>query len=232
VIADRRANGDARGFAARLHALHGCENVPIVLLAGGEEPANAQDARAHGFVSVLRKPIRQHVLHDTLVAALGDPSAEAAVPVANGMLPGRSADRVLVLVAEDNPVNRRLALQQLKTLGFRADAVTDGREAIDAVARTHYDLVLMDGQMPDVDGVEATREIRRDEALRGGHVPIIAMTANTLEGDRQACLAAGMDDYLAKPVRIGDLRAAVERWVDTECGAPAAPAPRALSAER
>jgi signal transduction histidine kinase/DNA-binding response OmpR family regulator len=212
VIADRRASGDALGFAARLHALDGCENVPIVLLAGGEEPPNAQDARTHGFAAVVRKPIRQNALHDTLLAALGDPSAP---PVAvNGAVAGRSADRVLVLVAEDNPVNRRLALQQLKKLGFRADAVTDGREAIDAVAHGHYDLVLMDCQMPEVDGFEATREIRRDEAQRGGHVPIIAMTANTLEGDRQACLAAGMDDYLAKPVQLAALRAVVERFAN------------------
>ena len=213
VVADRRANGDAYGFAARLHAVDGCANVPIVLLAGGEEPANAQDARAHGFVAVVRKPIRQNALHDTLLAALGDPSVPPAAAT-NGALPGRSADRVLVLVAEDNPVNRRLALQQLKKLGFRADAVTDGREAIDAVAHGRYDLVLMDCQMPEVDGFEATREIRRDEALRGGHVPIIAMTANTLEGDRQACLAAGMDDYLAKPVQLAALRAVVERFAN------------------
>jgi PAS domain S-box-containing protein len=213
VVADRRASGDAYGFAARLHALDGCANLPIVLLTGGEEAVTAQDARAHGFVSVVRKPIRQNVLHDALVAALADPSAPA-VPAPPGPLLTRSADRVLVLVAEDNPVNRRLALQQLKKLGFRADAVTDGREAIDAVAHGTYDLVLMDCQMPEVDGFEATREIRRNEALRGGHVPIIAMTANGLEGDRQACLAAGMDDYLAKPVQLAALRAVVERFAN------------------
>jgi len=213
VVADRRASGDAFGFAARLHALDGCETVPIVLLTGGEEAVNTQEARAHGFVAVVRKPIRQNVLHDTLVAALADPSA-AGVPAAPEAVLSRSADRVLVLVAEDNPVNRRLALQQLKKLGFRADAVTDGREAIDAVAHGKYDLVLMDCQMPEVDGFEATREIRRNEALRGGHVPIIAMTANGLDGDRQACLAAGMDDYLAKPVQLAALRAVVERFAN------------------
>ncbi|HEV2741289.1 MAG TPA: response regulator [Candidatus Elarobacter sp.] len=213
VVADRRASGDAFGFAARLHALAGCETVPIVLLTGGEEAVNAQDARAHGFVSVVRKPIRQNTLHDTLVAALYGP-AVPSVPAAPEAVLSRSADRVLVLVAEDNAVNRRLALQQLKKLGFRADAVTDGREAIDAVAHGTYDLVLMDCQMPEVDGFEATREIRRGEALRGGHVPIIAMTANTLEGDRQACLAAGMDDYLAKPVQLAALREVVERFAN------------------
>ena len=213
VLADRRASGDAFGFAARLHGVGGCETVPIVLLTGGEEAVSAHEARAHGFVSVVRKPIRQNVLHDALAAALADPSAPA-VAAAPDPLASFNSERVLVLVAEDNPVNRRLALQQLKKLGFRADAVVDGREAIDAVAHGKYDLVLMDCQMPEVDGFEATREIRRNEAVRGGHVPIIAMTANALEADRQACLAAGMDDYLAKPVQLAALRAVVERFAN------------------
>ena len=150
-------------------------------------------------------------LHDALVSAVhgvvaaGPRLAEARTPA-----PRQS---VLVLVAEDNPVNRKLALQQLKKLGYAAHAVADGREAIDAVVRDDYDLVLMDCQMPEVDGFEATREIRRAESARGRHVPIVAMTANALEGDREQCLAAGMDDYLAKPVQLAALRAVVERFV-------------------
>ncbi|MEA2687668.1 MAG: hypothetical protein QOD51_275 [Candidatus Eremiobacteraeota bacterium] len=216
VVVDRRAGGDAFAFAARLHGLAGCERVPMVLVTGSDEPSGADDARASGFAAVVRKPIRQNALHDALVAALAG-TPESAVPAAHA---DPVADQppddgvVLVLVAEDNPVNRKLALQQLKKLGYRAHAVTDGREAVDAVAHGDYDLVLMDCQMPDVDGFEATREIRRAETTRGGHVPIVAMTANALDGDREACLAAGMDDYLAKPVQLAALRALVERFAN------------------
>jgi CheY-like chemotaxis protein len=108
-------------------------------------------------------------------------------------------------------VNRRLALQQLKRLGYGAHAVDGGREAIDAVAEGDYDLVLMDCQMPDVDGFEATRVIRSLERAGRRRVPIVAMTANALDRDREACLAAGMDDFIAKPVQLAALGALVER---------------------
>jgi CheY-like chemotaxis protein len=171
------------------------------------------DARARGFAAVVRKPIRQVILHDALVAAIHGTVQTSPQPADSGDLPVRH-DTMLILIAEDNPVNRKLALQQLKKIGYSADAVTNGREAIDAVGRGDYDLVLMDCQMPDVDGFEATREIRRIESGSGKHIPIVAMTANALEGDREECLAAGMDDYLAKPVQLAALRAAVERYVN------------------
>jgi PAS domain S-box-containing protein len=215
VILDRRAGGDAFALAARLHNVAGFEHIPIVLVTGNDETSPLPDVRTGGFAVAVRKPIRQHALHDALVGALAG-SAAPAGPVA--VVPAAVADddpsSVLVLVAEDNPVNRKLALQQLKKLGYRAHAVNDGREAIDAVAHGDYALVLMDCQMPEVDGFEATREIRRAEAGRGGHVPIVAMTANALDGDREACLAAGMDAYLAKPVQLAALRAAIERFAN------------------
>jgi PAS domain S-box-containing protein len=216
VVVDRRAGGDAFMFAGRLHGIAGFETVPMVLITGTEETSSADDARASGFAAVVRKPIRQNVLHDALVAALAGAANPAVRPAAVDAVVEKphGDDGVLVLVAEDNPVNRKLALQQLKKLGYGAHAVTDGREAIDAVAHGDYDLVLMDCQMPDVDGFQATREIRRAETARGGHVPIVAMTANALEGDREACLAAGMDDYLAKPVQLAALRAVVERFAN------------------
>jgi PAS domain S-box-containing protein len=218
VLVDRNAGGDAYAFIARLRTVVGGDPVPVILISAGEE--TAADARARGFSTVVRKPIRQGALYDALGNAVRGTVAEKPRPPAqhNGAtaLPAPPAPTngrgVLVLVAEDNPVNRKLALQQMKKLGYVAYAVTDGREAVDAVTHGDYDIVLMDCQMPEMDGFEATREIRRREAQRGGHVPIVAMTANALEGDREACLAAGMDDYLAKPVQLASLRETVERY--------------------
>ncbi|MEO7040087.1 MAG: response regulator, partial [Candidatus Elarobacter sp.] len=210
ALIDRRAGGDGFALASRLHGVAGLEQLPIVLISGADEVAT--DARSRGFVSIVRKPIRQATLHDALVGAIRGDVAVPAATLVGAALARR--DGVMVLVAEDNPVNRKLALQQLKKLGYGAHAVTDGREAVDAVAHGDYDLVLMDCQMPELDGFEATREIRRAEASRGGHVPIVAMTANALQGDREACLASGMDDYLAKPVQLASLRTVVERFAN------------------
>jgi CheY-like chemotaxis protein len=118
-----------------------------------------------------------------------------------------------ILLVDDHPPNRTIVLQQLRRLGYIADVAGDGREAVEAVRTTRYELVLMDCIMPEVDGFEATRQIRASEARSGGHVPIVAMTANALEGDREACLRAGMDDYIAKPVRLAQLRRFVERYL-------------------
>ena len=125
-----------------------------------------------------------------------------------------------ILVVEDNPVNQRLAIKQLERLGFKASAVSNGHEAIVAATHAAYDLVLMDCQMPGMDGYEATAEIRRREG-DGPHLTIVAMTANALAEDRAACLEAGMDDYLAKPVSLADLRGVIERWIGP--GASVAP---------
>jgi CheY-like chemotaxis protein len=170
----------------------------------------------------VAKPVGQGELFDALTIAI----AHDAIPLARSAMEQRPAAHsapvvatpemrksIRVLLAEDNFLNRKLTMSQLEKLGYAVDAVANGREAVEAIEQAHYDVVLMDCQMPVLDGYEATMDIRRIEGAKGvARHRIIAMTANALEGDREKCLAAGMDDYLAKPTKHEDLDAALARY--------------------
>jgi CheY-like chemotaxis protein/HPt (histidine-containing phosphotransfer) domain-containing protein len=151
------------------------------------------------------------------------PERDADLPADPPRAPSSPKQRLRVLLAEDNMVNQRVTRAQLARLGCDVDLARDGREAITAVASCAYDLVFMDCQMPEVDGFDATREIRRREEV-GSRVTIVALTANALRGDRDRCLAAGMDDYLAKPTDLDTLKKTLERHApSTSAGCPAEP---------
>jgi two-component system sensor histidine kinase/response regulator len=171
--------------------------------------------REAGIAAYLIKPVKETRLFDTLVSVLRGSAQVRRVPV--GAKPDTSArSSVRVLVAEDNVVNQKVALRQLQKLGYSADAVANGLEVLHVIKQIPYDVVLMDCQMPELDGYEATRLIRSEEYKNQKGLPlyIIAMTANALAGDREECLRAGMDDYISKPVRMEELDEAIERGLN------------------
>jgi CheY-like chemotaxis protein len=118
---------------------------------------------------------------------------------------------IRVLVAEDNIINQRIAMHILQKLGYKVDLAGNGKEALEAIERAHYSLVLMDLQMPQMDGFEATAAIRRRESAGGRRIPIVALTAHAMKGDRERCMEAGMDDYIAKPFSAGGLARVIDR---------------------
>jgi CheY-like chemotaxis protein len=177
----------------------------VILLADSTMAHDA--ARAQGFHASLQQPLRQSALFDVLSDALE--RRQRKVPVALDRRAGHATlhaehvlpDHRLILLVEDNLINQKVAMHQLNQMGYVVDVAANGQEALDALATVSYALVLMDCQMPLMDGFEATRRIRQAEQSSGGHIQIVAMTANAMQGDRERCLEAGMDDYLAKPIR-------------------------------
>jgi CheY-like chemotaxis protein/HPt (histidine-containing phosphotransfer) domain-containing protein len=185
--------------------------LPLLLFTSlGRREAGAESV---GFAAHLTKPIKPSQVFDALAGALvGQPTrVEKRTPSRLELDPEMARRHPLrILLAEDNVVNQKLALRLLEQMGYRADVAANGLEAVEAVERQPYDLVFMDVQMPEMDGFEASREIGRrwPDARRPR---IVAMTANAMQGDRELCLAAGMDDYMSKPIRVEELVAALER---------------------
>lgn len=192
----------------------------IILTSLGRRMTKPQ-FQAAGIDAYLVKPVKQSKLFDCVVEVVGSRTNHAILPRAAAAPRPASTppmSKARILLAEDNAINQKVAQAQLRRLGLSTDVVANGIEVLQSLDTVPYDLVLMDCQMPEMDGYEATMEIRRleVEAANSGqarpHLHIIAMTANAMQGDREKCIAAGMDDYISKPVRESDLRAALERW--------------------
>jgi PAS domain S-box-containing protein len=180
----------------------------LVMLTSSGQRGEAERAAEVGVAGCLTKPVRSAQLHGLLVTVLGRSPAPAndmtaAPPVAAG---------ARLLLAEDNPVNQKVAQLTLERLGYAVDVVSDGAQALAALATASYDAVLMDCQMPGMDGFAATQELRLREAA-GRHTPVIALTASAMASDRERCLQAGMNDYLSKPLRSEDLEVVLRRWI-------------------
>jgi CheY-like chemotaxis protein len=161
------------------------------------------------FASVLIKPIRQHILRDYILnifSKTGNDKREDAAKM-SGLFAEQYPQNILI--AEDNPVNQKIAIKILTSLGYKPALANNGKEAVEMVSHERYDIILMDVQMPDMDGLEATRMIRTCLDVQP---VIIAMTANVMQGDRDACMQAGMDDYMSKPIELKELLNQLEKW--------------------
>jgi CheY-like chemotaxis protein/anti-sigma regulatory factor (Ser/Thr protein kinase) len=179
------------------------KSLPVILLTSlGRREIGAEDLE---FAAYLTKPLKPSNLYDALAGLFAKsmitPKADSMKSALDAELGKRHPLRILL--AEDNQVNQKLALRILEQMGYRADVASNGLEAVESIERQTYDVILMDVQMPELDGLDATRSIRKLENVTQPH--IIAMTANALEGDREMCLAAGMDDYVSKPIRVIEL---------------------------
>jgi PAS domain S-box-containing protein len=201
---------DGLTLAHEIRRYRDADALPLVMLTSLGRRADDREARGE-FTAILTKPIKASQLYEVVTAAVGAQARRArrAREAEPDVIPGRRA-QLRVLLAEDNAVNQQLALRMLGMLGYQADVAVNGLEALQALRRRPYDLVLMDVEMPEMDGLEAARRIHRE--WPGDERPrIVAMTANAMQGDREICLAAGMDDYLSKPIHLDELANALRR---------------------
>ena len=188
----------------------------LVMMTSVGKRGDATRLEKTGFAAYLTKPIKQSLLHDCLATVMtqkpGEPSARNRIVTRHTVAEDRKR-RVRILLVEDNPVNQKVTLKLLEKMGYHVDAVDNGKEALTALETLPYTLVLMDVQMPEMDGLEATRQVRRAaRAVRNPKIPIIALTAHATKEHRKQCLDAGMNDYLAKPVQPDELAKAISRW--------------------
>jgi signal transduction histidine kinase/DNA-binding response OmpR family regulator len=190
-------------------------DVRVMILSSGPTAEHRARAKELHVASYLTKPVRQSTLFDAIATALGPaevlPAPRAVAPIRG---PARGTRPLKILLAEDNPVNQMTATTMFEKLGHSAVVANNGREALGKFDEQEFDVIFMDVQMPEMDGVTATGEIRKREKMTGRHMPIVAMTAHAMKGDKEKCLQAGMDDYVSKPIRRKDLADVIARIVE------------------
>jgi len=200
---------DGFGLVTRIRSLSEMTSMPVLMLSSGARREDADRCRQLGIDSFLSKPVRRKELLSAIVALLGrQATPQSSTKVLGREVASRSGE-VRILLAEDNHVNQVVASRLLANLGYSLVIANNGREAIDLLQQQTFDLVLMDVQMPEMDGISATKRIREYEKSTHAHIPIIAMTAHVMKEDRMRCLAAGMDGYVTKPINSEEVEAAI-----------------------
>ncbi len=219
AIIDMMMTGmDGKTLGRKIKADPRITGTALVMLTSAGRRGDAEQLQDIGFSAYLTKPIKQLQLHDCLSTVLGTPLTivkKSAKPIVTRYsLSEEKKHSIRILLAEDNPVNQKVAQKMLEKFGYCSNTVSNGFEAVKALSMIAYDLVLMDVVMPEMDGFDATAEIRNPASKVMDHrVPVIAMTAHAMKGDREKCLEAGMDDYISKPVKPQELLEVVEKWV-------------------
>lgn len=222
VLLDMQMPGmDGEQTARAIKSAPSIKDVKILILTSMGQRGDAIRLEELGCSGYLLKPVKQQMLFDAVLAVLVRNAVQPASLITRHILAEKRRTGIRLLLAEDNPVNQKLAVILLQKAGYLVDAVETGMQVLEKVQTHSYGAVLMDVQMPEMDGFETTRRIRAWETQTGRHIPIIAMTAHAMTGDRERCIEAGMDDYVAKPLEPRVLFNAIERWaqnIDSEKG--------------
>lgn len=219
AIIDMQMPGmDGRQLGEKIKDTTEIKGTRLIMMSSMGERGDVKVLEKIGFDAYLTKPVKMHQLRDCLLRVCNrkiiTKKENSETIITQYSLSEDERRKIRILLAEDNRINQKVALKMLSKIGFRADAVTNGQEAVDALKRRHYDLVLMDCQMPILDGYSATKEVRKpDSEIKNFKVPIIAMTAHAMKGDKDKCLAVGMNDYLSKPVKPKALLYMLEKWI-------------------
>jgi len=214
VLLDMQMPGmDGEQTARAIKSDPAVKDVKIIILTSMGQRGDAVRLEALGCSGYLLKPVKQQLLFDAVVEALGRKEEHQLGLITRHTLSEQRKQGMRLLLAEDNTINQKLAVALLQKAGYSVDAVETGVQALEKVKVIPYSAVLMDVQMPEMDGFEATQRIREWERERGLHIPIIAMTAHAMQGDRERCLEAGMDDYVSKPIEPKVLFNVLDRWV-------------------